>query len=296
MDLSGIRNPIIDEMPAFADRDPEIVYHEGVFYIFHTRVDLRTDRSACSLVMHTSRDLVHWDGPRLLFDGPEMFSAPGNVVRHNGQWVLCFQSYPITPGRRYGNEHCRLFTARSDDLIHWSDPEVMIPAGTYNHFANSPRQIDPFLVEHDGAWWCFYKTAGAIGLLRSPDLVDWEELSLEAPILSAEMTPDKTGMENPYVIRHNDEWWMFFSAVRRDRGMGIARSDDLLHWRDVEYIEITGMEWANNGPTASAIVDLREETGKWMMCFHGEYDGPLGLEGALALALSDDLIHWHCPR
>ena len=70
----------------------------------------------------------------------------------------------------------------------------------------------------------------------------------------------------------------------------MARSDDLLHWRDVRYLDFPPLPWAPGGPTAAFVVDWRARCGRWVMAFHGEREGPHG--AALGLALSDDLEKW----
>ena len=86
---------------------------------------------------------------------------------------------------------------------------------------------------------------------------------------------------------------MFFAPCRTGRGVGVARSDDLLNWRDVRYLDFPELAWAPAGPTAAMVLDLRAECGVWLMAFHGERRGPHS--AAIGLAWSEDLDRWHCP-
>ena len=106
------------------------------------------------------------------------------------------------------------------------------------------------------------------------------------------------GLENPCVVRKDNPFVMFFSPCRPGQGVGITYSDDLLKWRDVHYLNFSELPWANNGPTAAAVLDLRSEIGMWLMAFHSEQIGtqPLGRWGeSIGLAWSEDLEHWTVP-
>ena len=59
LDITKVRNPMLNLMPDIALRDPEAVYHEGVFYLYYTHVDVRCDDVTSTLHMCTSEDLVN---------------------------------------------------------------------------------------------------------------------------------------------------------------------------------------------------------------------------------------------
>ncbi len=67
-----------------------------------------------------------------------------------------------------------------------------------------------------------------MGLLVSDDLHAWREASPAAPVLSRDDTPDGATVENACVIREGGGFVMFFAPCREGRGIGVARSDDLL--------------------------------------------------------------------
>ncbi len=175
----------------------------------------------------------------------------------------------------------------SRDVYTWSEPRLLQPSGCKAAWATSRRQIDPYLVEHGGQFWCFYKTDGCLGLLASPDLHDWQEASPTRPVLSAEETPDGSSVENPCVVKDGDTLVLFFSPCRTGRGIGGARSDNLVTWRDVRYLDFPDLPWAPGGPSAAMVLDTRTERGHWTMFFHGDRQGPHG--AALGTAWSDDL-------
>ncbi|HET6427124.1 MAG TPA: hypothetical protein VFJ30_01855, partial [Phycisphaerae bacterium] len=190
IDFDRITNPVLDRRPDVFVRDPALVYDEGTFHCFYTAAEKRPGGYQLFLDVSTSPDLVAWSAPRRLTTSELSFSSPGNAIRHEGKWVLCLQSYPIRPGEQYGSEDSRLWLMDSDDLIAWTAPRMIAPQGCQAKWANTPRQIDPYLVEHDGRFWCLYKAKGCLGLLVSDDLADWSEAASDAPVLSPADTPD----------------------------------------------------------------------------------------------------------
>ncbi len=285
-------NPFLDREPRASLRDPAAFLHEGIFHCFHTAVEGSGEDFRLFVEVSTSRDLAAWSPPRRLTQPGLNFSSPGNVLRVGGRWVLCLQSYPTSRGKPYGSDASRLWLMESADLEHWSEPHLLQPAGCQAAWCPSRRQIDPYLVEHAGQFWCFYKSDGKLGLLVSPDLISWREASPQRPVLSAAQTPDGASVENPCVVRQGDEFVLFFAPCRAGRGIGTARSRDLLSWSEVRYLDFPALPWAAGGPTAAMVLDTRRELSRWTMFFHGDRAGPHG--AALGLAWSHDLETWHC--
>jgi beta-xylosidase len=291
-----IRNPVIDRGPEQAARDVALAYEGGVFRCFHTCSVRDGDRYQLTVDLVESADLVAWSAPKRLTTSRINFSSPGNAVRVGSEWILCVQSYPIDPGQVHGSEDSRLWLMRSRDLVHWRQPVLITAAGCQANWTSSHRQIDPYLVEHDGKFWCLYKTAGNLGLLVSEDLAEWREASPDRPILRAEDTPDGSTVENPCVVRVDGSYALFFAPCRKGRGIGLAYSDDLLDWHNVHYLDFPELPWASGGPTAPTVLDLREELGMWLMGFHGQRHTHRHAHGAaIGLAWSSDLEHWLTP-
>lgn len=296
IDLASVRNPAIDLGPEGAVRDPALVSGDVAVLCFHTSAARSGERYQLCLDVTQSADLVTWSEPRRLTVSELNFSSPGNAVRVGDEWVLCVQSYPVEPGKKCGSEESRLWLMRSRELRDWSHPEAMHPRGCRARWTDSHRQIDPYLVEHDGRYWCFYKTAGQLGLLVSDDLRDWEEASPDRPVLGRRQTPDGSPVENPCVLRAGDRHAMFFAPCRKGRGVGLAFSDDLIDWRDVHYLDFPPLRWAEGGPTAAMVTDARDALGVWLMAFHGERPGSANAHAAaIGFAWSEDLEHWTVP-
>ncbi len=293
LDFSRIPFPTLDRGRMEAVRDPALVYADGRFLCFHTTAVPQAGAYRLSLDLTESEDLCAWTPGRRLADSPQNFSSPGNVIRVGEEWVLCVQSYPVDPGQLWGNETCRLWTMRSRNLRDWTAPQPLHPAGCQTAWSGSPRQIDPYLVAHDGRYYCFYKSAGQLGALVSEDFRTWREALPERPVLGRAQTPDGSTAENPCIVWADDCYVMFFSPCRPGRGIGTAVSDDLLDWREFAYLDLPALPWAPGGPTAAMVLDLRASHGRWLMGFHGERETPQnGHDAAIGFFWSDDLRRW----
>jgi hypothetical protein len=296
VNLEAIESPIIFEGDhKFAYRDPAVVYVDGVFHLFFTLAQNAEDGGYYNFTAKsTSRDLIHWSYPRILTpkDRNLNFSSPGNIIRYEGQWILCLQTYPTPNKERYGNKTSRLWIMRSDDLENWSEPELLRVKGPAVPQAEMGRMIDPYLVEdadQPGRWWCFFKQNGA-SMSYSDDLKRWTYVGrIDAG-------------ENVTILRRNDQYIMFHSP---ENGIGDKRSDRLDAWgEDTNHIYL-GQEnwpWASGRLTAATVIDLTSEAGvgKYLMFFHGSTKAGLEKQSAhgeasLGIAWSDDLQTWHWP-
>ncbi|NLX99842.1 MAG: family 43 glycosylhydrolase [Rhodopirellula sp.] len=292
--LDAIPSPVIfrgDAVTAY--RDPAAVYHNGVFHLFFTLVRTEPDGKVFSYAASSkSRDLVHWTAPRAFTprDRSLNFSSPGNIVRFDGRWVLCLQTYPRPKGEKYGNENSRLWIMRSDDLEHWSRPEMLRVKGDVAT-ESMGRMIDPYLLEdkdEPGKWWCFYKQNG-VSRSWSRDLEHWT------------FTGSADAGENVCVIVDRDEYVLFHSP---HNGIGMKRSADLNAWRDcgVTVLGQPDWPWARHGRlTAGCVLDLRRTpaVGKAIMFFHASEkseDITFDTHCHLGLAWSDDLQEWQWPE
>ena len=304
--LDRLESPILLKGDArTAYRDPAAVYHEGVFYLFFTKVVVEeNDAIFMYTAMSRSTDLRQWSEPQTLTprDSRLNYSSPGNAIRHGKEWILCLQTYPRPDLKwkpdgvlTYANADARLFIMRSRDLEHWSEPELLHVLGPDVPREKMGRMIDPFLVRdlHEpDIWWCFFKREGKIGYSRSRDLVHWEYRGSAA-----------TG-ENPCVIPHKGKYRLYYSP---ENGVYCKESDDLVHWREVGDCLRLGQDdwlWTQGRLTAGFVLDLKktESVGKYLMFFHGSLGPRRGerpmnfdINCNIGLAWSDDLETWQWP-
>ncbi|MHC4097365.1 MAG: hypothetical protein ACYSU3_15075 [Planctomycetota bacterium] len=252
-------------------RDPTAIYHDGIFRLFFTVNQPRDNKKymVSFLGTTTSRDLVNWTPVKLLTpEDPALnYSSPGNIIRYNAEWIICFQTYPIGSLKGFGGDGtARLFIMRSKDLENWSEPELLKVKGPDVPRERMGRMIDPYLIkdkDEPGKWWCFYKQNG-VSMSYSYDL----------------------------------------HSPGRD-GMGLMSSRDLKNWKPVVEGTIKlgykVWDWAMARLTAGFVLDLKEDqrVGKYVMFYHGtESNHPHEHIGicSLGIAWSDDLINWSWPK
>jgi len=296
-DFKMIKSPILFEGDyKFAYRDPAVIYHKQVFHLYFTLVERAADGGIYLFTAYsTSEDLVHWTYPRKLTprDRNLNFSSPGNIIRFDDQWIMCLQTYPTPNNETWGNATSRIWVMRSDDLLSWSEPELLHVKGPDVPIEQMGRMIDPYLLEdvdEPGKWWCYYKQNG-VSMSYSYDLTNWK------------FSGAANSGENVTVLHKDDEYLLFHSP---ENGIGLKRSQKPDQWGADEMLITLGQDqwpWAARRLTAATVIDLTEDKkfGKYIMFFHGA-----SMEGAqpkynahnnasLGIAWSDDSINWDWP-
>jgi arabinogalactan endo-1,4-beta-galactosidase len=296
IDFSQLTSPIIfrgDQKYGF--RDPAVVYHEGVFHLYYTLSETAADGGYYNMTAYsTSSDLVHWTFPEIITpkDRNLNHSSPGNIIRFDGKWIICLQTYPTPNMETFGTGDSRIWIMRSDDLKNWSEPELLRVKGNDVPREDMGRMIDPYLLEdaqEEGKWWCFYKQNGA-SMSYSYDLKNWTYVGRA-----------RAG-ENVTVIRQGDEYVMFHSP---SNGIGVKRSKDPKSWgADTQLLKLGQQQWpwSQGRLTAATVIDLTAEpsVGKYIMFFHGSTKEGLKAhrahgQASMAIAWSDDLVKWAWP-
>lgn len=292
IDVTAVQNPILDREPKISLRDPAVIYHKGVFHLYHTAVEHNWFKYILYLDVSYSRDLINWTIPKRVIKSEAGYSSPGNGFQHEDNTYLTFQTYPVPRFREFASSKARLWIMKAVSVEHdmWEQPYCIKPEGCMADWTRSRRQIDPYIIKHEDVYYCFYKTSGELGLLKSDDLKKWSEASPDKPVLARGELPIRAGIENPCIIKYDSEYWMYFSPTRKGRGIGLAKSTNLMDWYDIEILDFPDLDWAPGGPTAPFVLDLRKETGFWVMFYHGDRKRPHG--AALGIAWSKDLLRW----
>jgi beta-1,2-mannosidase len=139
------------------------------------------------------------------------------------------------------NHTSRIGYAESNDGLHFTvrpDP-VLTPEAPYekNGGVEDPRVVrinDLYYLTYTG-----YDTHSAqLCLATSKDLIHWDRKGVIMPAYRGAWNTQwtKSGAIIPEKI--NDKWWMYYLGTRTDADgkprdyMGLANSDDLLHWKD----------------------------------------------------------------
>ena len=298
-----LTNPILTGRPPQTGlRDPALYIHRGTVHLFYTACEWDGVRMSSWIEQRTSLDLQTWSVPSRISDTPGLCS-PGNVVWTGEKFVLCCQHLPISlplAGLGLTRHDCRLWLLESDDLHHWSDPIAVQPGGSLAEWRDSPRMIDAYLIPHADEWYMMYKGhaniggnehGGLLGMLKSRDLVAWEEIETHRPLFGDPNDPRGVGYENPCVIRFGDRWRCFVKVCDGQFPLGVCESDDLLHWTEPRPLEVEMRPWMSTPPNAPMVVDAREWYGVWLMAYHCDRL-PFPLSGDLGLAWSHDGESW----
>lgn len=95
--LKGLKSPIVLKgNDSVAYRDPAILFHENVFYLFYTLVETEGGLIYSYTAMSKSKDLNHWSPGEIITPKGQYlnYCSPGNVIRFNDEWILSLQTYP----------------------------------------------------------------------------------------------------------------------------------------------------------------------------------------------------------
>jgi predicted GH43/DUF377 family glycosyl hydrolase len=207
-----------------------------------------------------SRDLVHWTNPQLamgfgkegefdyggcvigayLYDSWDI-KAPRTIRKKDDKYQTLYGCYPRQGAYELppGNEGI----AASSDGLHWTRVSSEPALSVYQKDCKEWEKLSiyqPWLVEHDGAYYNFYNAGSGkteqTGLALSNDLIHWVRYPFNPVVGNRPDHYDATMAADPKVFRDGDHWVMFYFGVG-EGGAGvtganimIAFSRDLLHW------------------------------------------------------------------
>jgi predicted GH43/DUF377 family glycosyl hydrolase len=144
--------------------------------------------------------------------------------------------------RAQDKEHTsRIGYAESADGLHFDirPAPVLVPEAEYERGGGLE---DPRLVQIGGTYYLTYTGydthSAQLCLATSADLIHWERKGVILPAYHGAWNTQwtKSGAIIPEKI--NGKWWMYYLGTRKDQDgqprdyMGLASSDDLLHWSD----------------------------------------------------------------
>lgn len=141
-----------------------------------------------------------------------------------------------------------------------------------------------------------------VGLATSSDLRSWQ---YHGPVLVAlDKTWNDRSIATGSTVAYDGKWWMVYSARSSTKsGIGLAKSDDLLHWEKVGDGPVVPFgprldgEWQGKGVKWYAIADpyiLPEPIDGWYYAIlNAGIDGqPGNARGCIAAMRSKDIEHW----
>ena len=264
---------IFEQTDKYSYRDPAAYIKYGVIYLFFTLVENVADGQYFYVAESTSTDFIHWSELIVLTEKDESknYSSPGNVLEHNGYYYLCLQTYPRPNGETYGNENSRIYTMKSKDLMHWDKPEIIMVKGDIP-VDDMGRMIDPYILEDNGVFRCFFKQNG-VSFSTSTDLKKWEFQG------SAECG------ENVCVLKQNGEYLFFHSP---ENGIGLIKTKDFKSYRDcgITALKQKEWQWAKDRVTAGFVLKLPNDYKyQYALFFHGDNEEKHLFGASLAVTL-----------
>ncbi|MDR2763723.1 MAG: hypothetical protein LBB90_01680 [Tannerella sp.] len=202
-----------------------------------------------------SRDLIHWTNPRLamgfgkegefdhggcvigayLYDSWDI-KTPRTIRKKDDKYWTLYGCYP-----RQGDYELRPGyegVATSADGLHWTRASDEPVLSVYQKDCKEWEKdciYQPWLVEHEGAYYNFYNAAqGGIenmGLALSNDLIHWVRYPFNPVINVRPEGYDAKFASDAKVFRDGDHWTMFYFGVGKGGAhIMIAFSRDLAHW------------------------------------------------------------------
>lgn len=184
----------------------------------------------------------------------------------------------------------------------------MIQAGPYKHIYDpSPSVQEPwyindhtFIQDEEGLWHMFGIThqepADALderflAHATSPRLVDGQWTRQE-PVLPFDPAAGETHVWAPHVIRHDEQYWMFYCGGGEDHSryrIQLAVSPDLWHWQRHPANPLVVDGYDARDPM---VLRVGKE---WVMYYTGNSE-PAGGHHVVFAVTSRDLTHWENRR
>ncbi len=196
------------------------------------------------------------------------------------------------PNPEMRHDRARIGHATSTNLTDWNYHGTILPLGEPGEWDDS-TQWTASVTRFDGRSYLFYTgrsksdpiNVQRIGVALSDNLHDWTK-SLENPVLQA-ASPwyeapakdriNRSDCRDPWIVRFDDRWLMYYTASAageppdRHGVVGLATSDDLIHWMPEPPVATPGVFGEIEVPQ---VFPLGE---RWAMLFctakHAEIDG-----------------------
>ncbi len=134
----------------------------------------------------------------------------------------------------------------------------------------------PHIVEHQGIYHMFYCAGGddhsryRIHLATSKDLWSWKRHEANP------MVQDGYHARDPMVLRHENEWIMYYTATSTPTGgnhvVAAVVSQDLIHWREKRVVFTHPLQGTWGGPTESPFVVPRQGKFYLFVCTNSPYN------------------------
>ncbi len=234
-------------------------------------------------------------------DCPTVYQLPGDE-----RWYLSFIGFD---GRGYQS-----FVAESTDLLHWTPLGLAMGYGPAGEFDHGGRVVGAYLYDswdvraprrlkrHNGLYWTLYGAyprqggyelrPGYEGVAVSDDGLHWRRARPE-PILSVYDADcadwERDCIYQPWLLEHEGRYYNYYNAAQGGvEQLGVAFSDDLLHWRRHPQNPVLRNRLGGYDEVFCSDGKVYRDGDHWTMLYFG-----VGRGGAhIMAAFSRDLLHW----
>jgi len=244
-------------------------------------------------------------------DVPTIYQIPSDDDTDDRveQWFMSFVGFD---GSGYQS-----FVAKSKNLVDWTEPRLAFGYGKKGDFDYGGRVLGAYLYENydikaprvlkkvKGKYWSLYGAyskqgsyeidPGYQGVASSTDGLLWEREN-DSPILSVDdnhaQAWEKASIYQPWVVESENVYYNFYNAKTLDptwtEQVGIATSDDLIHWE--RYTENPILRVSKDGfdDTFCADGKIYWRNDHWVMLYFGVHKWT----ASIMVAYSRDLLHW----
>jgi predicted GH43/DUF377 family glycosyl hydrolase len=215
-------------------------------------------------------------------EGNNAWCAFRSVVFVNGLYYLFSEGFI--------KERWEIYIRTSEDGINLSDKSnpVFLPGmpGSFDEYG----QADPTVI-YDGHWKMWFDALNGqgvwdkLGYATSDDGFNWVNYG---PVISRGEGWDSKSIHHPCCIRHNDKYYLYYSATDEETGnvknIGLATSHNGINWIKRESPVLTVGDWDHTYIRPSCPILIN---GIWNMFYWG-----FGDNHYMGLAQSSDLINW----
>jgi sucrose-6-phosphate hydrolase SacC (GH32 family) len=238
---------------AFEDvLNPSVVQFHGQYWNLYSEFESGAWHTAAA----TSADGVTWErkGRVLSPSGTARYIAANGTALVVGEEIFYWYEvgYPL-----------KLALARSRDGLTWTQTGIVLDVGPYRSFDES-AVADPYVIRAGDFYYLYYlgqdrAVQQRLGVARSRDGVVWEKYA-ENPVLTGVSGAFDEELGEPAVWTSGGQWWMLYTGRARNevRKLGLAQSNDGVHWTRVPDFVIEGSEAWSRKVIADPTVEVRE--------------------------------------
>ncbi|MCI0714259.1 MAG: hypothetical protein L0154_29155 [Chloroflexi bacterium] len=280
-----------------------MIYHDGQFHMFRNGFSAWPGR--VTIVYLTSPDGLGWTvvGDQPVIEKEDvpyagrLIMASSVLVEDDSTWVLYFYTWDSFTAP-IGEGSIGRATATSPEGPWTADPEPLLVAGAEGSWDEQQVGV-PSVVKYNSMYYMYYSGFAAsggfeqmrIGLAISEDGIHWtkyDDLETTEPAF-AEGDPvflrtdegwDFQGVERPRVVVVDDTFYMVYRSRDARAGLGLAISEDGIHWTRPLDIPVSVPTDVSSGQSVWLFALLHHDNTFWLyqeLCSPGCSDSDIYL-------------------